>query len=40
MSIAGAWTEVHADLMLGLLAIRASGGGAEGQQDRSGTPRR
>ena len=25
MSIAGAWTEAHADLMLGLLAIRASG---------------
>jgi hypothetical protein len=25
MSIAGAWTEAHADLILGLLAIRASG---------------
>lgn len=25
MSVAGAWTEAHADLMLGLLALRASG---------------
>jgi hypothetical protein len=25
MSVAGAWTEAHADLMLGILAIRASG---------------